>query len=91
MRGIIEKSIDYVMKHDIVPDVEFARDVIPLTSFEDVVFGYSLGVLKQQIYFMLMLASGLRVIPIGEKREIDKILERRVPDIRQKVMRELGR
>ena len=87
-RGIIEKSIDYVLKHDIVPDVEFARDVLPL-KFEDVVFGYALGVLKQQIYTMLTLSFRFGAIPIEEKREVDKILERRIPEIRQKILREL--
>jgi hypothetical protein len=39
------------MKHDMVPDVEFVQDVLPL-KFEDVVFGYALGVLKQQLFYV---------------------------------------
>lgn len=91
MRGVIEVSIDNVLKHDILQDIEWVRDVIPLTSFEDVVFGYAIGVLKQQIYTMLMSAYGLMVIPEEDKREVDKILERRTPEIRQKIMTELRR
>lgn len=91
MRGFIEKSIDYVLMHDITPDVEFVRDVIPLKSFEDTVFGYELGVLKNQIYFILMMSSGLKVIPAEEKSQVDEILKRRVPEIREKILRELGR
>jgi len=90
-RGIIEKTIDNVMKHEILQDIEWIQDVIPLTSFEDVVFGYAIGVLKQQIYTMLMSISGIKMIPEEDKREVDKILERRVPEIRQKIIEELGR
>ena len=91
-RGAIEKSIDYVLQHNIVPDVEFSRNVIPLTSFEDVVFGYALGVLKQQIYSMLMLSTGLRgALPEEDKREVDGILIRRIPEIREKLTKELNK
>ena len=91
-RGIIEKSIDYVLQHNIVPDVEFSRNVISLTSFEDVVFGYALGVLKQQIYSMLMLSMGLRVaLPEEDKTEVDRILIRRIPEIKEKIIRELAK
>jgi len=91
-RGVIERSIDFVLRHDIVPDIEFARDVIPLKSFEDVVFGYSLGVLKQQIYSMIMLSTGLRgALPVEDKRAVDRILTRRIPEIREKILRELAK
>jgi len=90
-RGVIEKSIDSVLQHSFIPDVEFARNIIPLTSFEDVVFGYALGVLKHQIYSMLMLSTGLRgALPLEDKREVDRILIRRIPEIREKIMRELA-
>jgi|GEM_PF-6076693 len=90
-RGVIEKSIDYVLKHNMVPDVEFARNVIPLKSFEDVVFGYALGVLKQQIYSMLMMSTGLRgALQVEDKKDVDTILIRRIPEIREKIMRELA-
>ena len=89
-RGIIEKSIDFVLAHNIVPDVEFARNVIPLKSFENVVFGYTLGVLKQQIYSMLMLSTGIRALTVDDKREVDRILIRRIPEIMEKIMRELA-
>ena len=91
MRGAIENSIDYVLQHNFVPDVEFARNVIPLKSFEDVVFGYALGVLKQQMYSMLMLSTGARgALPVEDKREVDRILIRRIPEIMEKIMRELA-
>jgi hypothetical protein len=87
-RGTIEKSVDYVLQHNIVPDVEFSRNVIPLKSFEDVVFGYTLGLLKQQIYFMLMMSRDLTE---ENKKEVDRILVRRIPEIREKIIGELAR
>jgi len=81
-------SIDYVMKHKILQDIEWIRNVIPLRSFEDVVFGYAIGVLKQQIYTMLTSLYG--GVPEDDKVEVDKILERRIPEIKQKIMNELA-
>jgi hypothetical protein len=89
--GIIEKSIDFVLKHDVVPDVEFMRGLIPLKSYEDTVLGYQLGLLKNQIYFMLMISSGLRIVPVEDKNQVDEILKRRVLEIREKIFRELGK
>jgi hypothetical protein len=87
VRGIIESKIDFVLKHNIVPDVEFVKGVVPLKSFADCVLGYALGLLKQQSYFILISLGRLSE---SDKRDVDKIIERRIPEIREKIIQELN-
>lgn len=91
MRDIIEKAIDYVLMQDVRPDTEFIQNLIPLKSYECFVFGYQLGILKNQTYFMLMVSSGLKVVPKEAKILVDEILKRRIPEIREKILIELGK
>lgn len=103
-RGSIETLLDDALRGEdgIVADVEWIRQEIPLSSFRDFARGYAIGMLKMLALLPASLPSFLAEIRgftwsarDKEGRAIDAIantiVKRRLPEILEKVERELGK
>ena len=102
-RGSIESLLDHALKEEeeILPEVEWVRQEIPLSSFRDFTVGYILGTLKVLAEIPPSLPSIVKLRSFSwtahKERDqkidalINKILRRRLPEIVEKIERELGR
>lgn len=88
-RGYIESEIDRMVREEIVKDVKWVQEEIPISSLRDLALGYMIGLLRG-----VVVLSGARATD-KEYKELDKtahaIIKRRLPEIIEKIERELNR
>ena len=96
-RGIIEAMFDDAMQEytDIVADIEWIQREIPVSSLRDLALGYFLGVLETvgDAYSSVPSIISMK-IAWGEHHKdtktIRRMLKRRLPEISDKINRELN-
>ncbi len=90
MRAYIESRLDKVMRLEIVSDVEWVRQRVPVSSFKDLAVGYAIGMLRT---LAIVLASTGTQKGLSEEDEeaIDRMITRRLGEIIEKISRDLHR
>ena len=94
-RGFIESMMDEGMStvEDAFAEVGWVRQEIPISSLRDLVIGYAIGVLRSG--GVLMATIKPKHISNKEYKEIEKkideIIRRRLPELIEKIERELHR
>ena len=88
-RGFIEKGIDHIIQEEVFRYVEWIRHEIPISKLGEVMIGYLVGTIEAFAEACLVMAK----IEVTEKEdeEIRTIIKRRLPEIVEKIERELGR
>lgn len=61
-RGFIESVIDDAVKAEIVQDVQWVRDEIPISSMRDLALGYFVGMAES-------FSSGVAILKNSERKE----------------------
>lgn len=92
VRGYIEKQIDNAMREEVFQYVEWVQNEIPISSLRDSMIGYLVGalqVLAESSALFVMRRRGRTTEE--EDREIRLIIKRRLPEIVEKIERELNR
>ena len=99
--GLIEKKIDHSLEwiEDIIEDIRVLEEVLPIRSPEEFVLAYTIGFTHASA-----LSEFIREVNRKGKRmkltkadieesvtEIKRMLRRRIPEIREKILTELGR
>lgn len=88
-RDLIESHIDECMIEQIFPEVEWASKELSISSSRDYALGYMIAVIK---------AGGVAIAAARSKpedkledviKEVQAIIERRIPEIAEKIHREL--
>lgn len=89
-RGYIESVMDDILKEDVLKDIEWTEKEIPISSMKDLVIGYLCGILDA---FAVLTAStrARKGVTENDMNEIRGMVKRRLPEIVQKVERELHR
>jgi len=88
IRGFIEKAIDDLLMANFVSEVQWIRNEIPLKALEEVALGFAIGTFRTMI--SVIVASTSKPISEEDKEEIQKILRRRLPEIREKITKEFS-
>lgn len=90
-RGFVESMIDRAMMADILPDVEWIGQQIPISSLRDLALGYFAGLSDAYSHAISTLDRN-GIIPSEEdKQTIRGMIRRRLPEIVEKIERELNR
>ena len=102
-RGLIESLLDEALREEaeILPAIEWVREEIPIPSVRDFALGYTVGALKTlgEAIHALPPTIDLKDFSWRTRTEkerkfdaiINTILRRRLPEILEKINRELGR
>lgn len=96
-RGFVEKSLDAVLKTNITDGMRWIVDESPIKSPEELALGYVLGSLTRLLHDTVrtkrILLKRKKALNLTENdvTEIRDMLRRRLPDIREKIARELYR
>jgi len=96
-RGNIEKTLDKTIANTpIIETVGWILEGYLMKSVEEIALGYMLGALKNYVHLALSLekiTKGRRHKDVTEEDEIEikDMLTRRIPDIMDKINRELNR
>lgn len=88
-RGFIEKAIDGLIKTEITQSIRWLQDVLPIKSFEDLSLGWFIGSIGRFARDVIIMEAG--EITAEDESEIQGILKRRLPEIMDKIERELHR
>ena len=92
-RGFIESTVDEILGEEVVPEIEWIREEIPISSFRDILLGYLIGLLSATS----TLFAYLRPKRISREKEekidetIRTMIKRRLPEIVEKINKELNR
>jgi hypothetical protein len=90
IRGALEQAIDNLMEKDIVVNVRWIGEEIPIKSINDLALGYVDGVIAAVA--ASVFTSLLDRRPSDEDaNEVRAIIRRRLPEIVRKIHRELNR
>lgn len=88
-RGYIESEIDRMVQEEIVEDVEWVQEEIPVSSLRDLALGYMIGLLRGVV---VMVAAARTEVEYNEAEKTARaIIKRRLPEIIEKIERELHR
>jgi len=88
-RGYLESVVDEDLRCNLSKDILWIKDKIPIQSFRDLVLGYTIGMFNA--ISLTAIRQKSRQMPTAEDLElIDSILKRRLPEILEKINRELG-
>jgi hypothetical protein len=91
-RGYVESQVDrYLAGRDWFGDISWIRNDIPLESFGELLLGYLLGSLDVMTRVIIGIKSQGFSISNEDSMEIKRMLKRRVPEIRERIAREIGR
>jgi hypothetical protein len=89
VRGHIESTIDEMMrKEDFLVNVEWVREEMSIESLRDLTLGYIVGGIVSTAVMMISVGER-RSIADEDKQEIRAIIKRRLPEISEKINREL--
>jgi hypothetical protein len=91
IRGSIESMLDDMIREPtIIPDIRWVEESIPVSSIGEVALGYAIGSLEATAIAMARLLGAKK----GESKEyiktINAIIRRRLPELAEKINRELG-
>ena len=94
-RGFIESLMDEMFTDEIVEDVKWVQEDIPISSLAEVALGYVIGYLRALAHYTI----ALRTKHLGKdkrrdervEKEIWKIIKRRLPEIGERINKELNR
>jgi len=95
-RGFIESLIDNILENEIVKNVKWVQEDVPISSLGEMALGYAIGYLRALAVYTLIL----RIQPLSgltknrEERldhEVWEIIKRRLPEISEKISKELNR
>lgn len=90
-RGFIERSLDEVLAEGVISgSVNWIQGEIPIKSLRDVALGYIIGSVERFANTVIMLTEKTEVT-LEDQDEIRGIMKRRIPEIMQKILSELGR
>ena len=88
-RGIIESQIDTMLNNQIIPEIAWIQNEMPVSSLKDFAIGYVMGAIKAAaISFAAMRAKPTDTLAEAENA-IMKIIRRRLPEIVERVNKEL--
>lgn len=89
-RGAIETAWDTYLKAEIIPEINWVEKEIPISSLKELMLGYVLG----QMEALAIEAIRLLTRKMSSKEDdyaVESMLKRRLPEIMEKIERELGR
>lgn len=88
-RGFIEKAIDEAFEANITDGMRWVQDVLPIKSVADLALGYVIGTAEKFASSIVVMATSTE--PTEEDyTEIRNMLERRLPEIVERINRELN-
>jgi hypothetical protein len=90
IRGALEQAIDNLMEKDIVANVTWIGEEIPIKSINDLALGYVDGVIAA-VAASVFTALEDRHPSDEDASEVRAIIRRRLPEIMRKIHRELNR
>lgn len=82
--------IDDVLRANILPSIDWVRNIPPIASLQDLAFGYAIGTLERMASDTVIVKSRGKITE-EDDNEIRTMLRRRLPDIMEKINRELSR
>ena len=89
-RGFIESYWDKVLRTASLPSIGWVREEVPISSLRDLALGHDLGMLAAFAVSTLSMFTP-RGCSEEDFRAIREMLKRRLPEIVEKIERELGR
>ena len=90
MRGYIESTLDNFLQTEIVSDVEWIQNEIPISSLRDLALGHIVALLHTFASNTILFRTYQK--PSKEDEDAIRIMvKRRLPDLVEKINRELGR
>ena len=90
MRGIIESKLDFILKGNIVEDVEWFQQEMPISSLGDLALGCVFGALNAYSIGILSFMTN-KSVSKKDAKEIETMVKRRLPEISEKISKELNR
>ena len=88
-RGYLESAIDELIQQtEIIPSIQWVQQELPISSLRDLVLGYAIGSLETLLRGVVKLSRG--GCSEEDLRTIDGMLKRRLPEIVEKIERELN-
>jgi len=90
IRGFVEKAWDDALATDInlTPTVKWIQDAFPVKSSKDLILGYAVGVLEREAHDIIIILKG--TIAEEDDAAIEQMLTRRLPEISEKIQREMN-
>ena len=89
-RGVIEKMMDESFRNEILPDIEWLRNELPVSSLRDLALGHVVGHTQAISSALVGTRQGGKFTP-KDIEEIKAMIKRRLPEVMEKIERELGR
>ena len=89
-RGTIENALDKVFGEEVVPHVRWVDGEVPLKSLRDVALGYVIGTAMGLAISFIVVAEQ-RPIADLDRRDIEAIIRRRLPEVLRKIETELNK
>jgi len=93
-RGFIESAMDKMMKEEIVGDVGWVPEEIPISSLAELALEYTIGIFRAAAWAVVQLVSPRSLSEATEEQEekvIRAMIKRRLPEIVKKINMELNR
>ena len=95
-RGFIESLIDSILENEIVKNVKWVQEDVPISSLEEMALGYAIGYLRAlAIYTLILRIQPLSRLTKNREERLDhevwEIIKRRLPEISEKINKELNR
>ncbi|UCE44470.1 MAG: hypothetical protein JSV57_03060 [Candidatus Bathyarchaeota archaeon] len=87
VRGMIESEFDSLMKSNILDSIKWLTQEVPHSSTRDIALGYVVGAMAT--YGMAL--HGIALKQSIKADELRSVIRRRLPEIREKINRELHR
>ena len=91
-RGYLEKVLDdYLNEIEIISELDWIRQEVPISSLKDVALGFTLGSLEMLSESVCILKKPKTTPKDDEKdeKEILEMIKRRIPEIVRKINKEL--
>lgn len=89
-RGFIENSVDNLLNREILQRIEWIQRETPISSLRDVALGYIVLSIEALAEGAVMMNHPEYRISEKDKEDIRSIIKRRLPDIFEKIERELN-
>lgn len=90
MRGSIEYNIDHELEFgSLEEDIKWFLDVIPIHSEKDLILGYVIGKLIKSAWIALF--NNKSDVTTKDLQEVREIIQRRIPEINQKILSRLNK
>lgn len=95
-RGYIEKSIDEMIgdekfMKELMNDVTFFKEDVPITSLKDLALGYTFGIFLSFSASILQIREGNQGKVKADETEVLAMIRRRLPEILEAIECELNK